>query len=88
MRETVSPAVRRGENAVDKDVVLVLADDGPSYQNKSAVGRSLACRRVGYAYYTRGFADIAMQESVRHHGRIGPTMLRTCARVVEQSSEL
>eukprot|EP00959_Pyramimonas_sp_CCMP1952_P276004 5769220-Pyramimonas_sp.AAC.1 len=69
MRETVSPAVHRGQNAVDKDVVFVLDDDGPSHQNKGAVGRSLACRRVGYTYYTRGFADVVMQESLRHHGR-------------------
>ncbi|CAK0883072.1 unnamed protein product, partial [Prorocentrum cordatum] len=88
MRETVSPAVHRGQKSVDKDAVLVLDGDGPSHHNKAAVGRSLACRRVGYTYYTRGFADVLMQESLRHHGRVRPTMLRTCARVVEQGSEL
>ncbi|CAK0831613.1 unnamed protein product [Prorocentrum cordatum] len=88
LRETVSPAVHRGQNAIDKDIVLVLDDDGPSHQNKAAVGQNLACRRVGYTYYTRGFADILLQESLRHHGRVRPTMLRTCARVVEQGSEL
>ncbi|CAK0832929.1 unnamed protein product [Prorocentrum cordatum] len=87
-RETVSPAVHRGQNAVDQDVVLVLDDDGPSYQNKAAVGRSLAHRRVGCTYYTRGFADVLMQESLRHHGRVRPAMLRACARVVEPGSEL
>ncbi|CAK0818359.1 unnamed protein product [Prorocentrum cordatum] len=88
LRETISPAVHRGQNAIDKDIVLVLDDDGPSYQNKAAVGQNLACRRVGYTCYTRGFADILLQESLRHHGRVRPAMLRTCARVVEQGSEL
>ena len=88
LRETVSPAVHRGQNAIDKDIVLVLDDDGPSYQKKAAVGQNLACRRVGYTYYTRGFADILLQESLRHHGRVRPAMLRTCARIVEKGSEL
>ena len=88
LRETVSPAVHRGQNAIDKDIVLVLDDDGPSYQKKAAVGQNLACRRVGYTYYTRGFADILLQESLRHHGRVRPAMLRTCARIVKKGSEL
>ncbi|CAK0806321.1 unnamed protein product [Prorocentrum cordatum] len=88
LRETVSPAVHCGQNAIDKDIVLVLDDDGPSYQNKAAVGHNLACRRVGHTCYTRGFAEILLQESLRHHGRVRPAMSRTCARVVEQGSEL
>ena len=88
LRETVSPPVHRGQNAIDKDIVLVLDEDGPSYQNKAAVGQNLACRRVGYTYYTRGFADILLQESLRHHGRARPAMLRTCNRIMEQGSEL
>ncbi|CAK0844681.1 unnamed protein product [Prorocentrum cordatum] len=88
LRETASPAVHRGQNAIDNGIVLVLDEDGPSYQNKAAVGQNLACRRVGHTYYTRGFADILLQESLRHHGRVRPATLRTCARVVEQGSEL
>ena len=70
MRESVVPALPPHQNAIDKLVRLVLAEDGPEYRNAAWLGSSSLVRRVGNLYYTRGFANLLFREIMMAKGRL------------------
>ena len=88
MRSSIIPPLSGAANFINPDIVLVLDSSGPEYRNKAALAQSQDCRRVGYTYYTRSFADLVLRESLQHHGRVRTMIPRICACLMACGSEV
>ena len=88
MRSSITPPLRCDPTCIDREIVLVLSAEGPRYENKSSVVQTCICRRAGYTYYTRGFANLLVQASLLHHARVRSMVPNLSQIFLRQGSEL
>lgn len=82
MRATIVPAVSASLRDIDREIVLLLREDGVQYVNARTLRQSDHVRLVGYTYYDQGFWRALVGEALIEHGRIRPIMRALLARAM------